>query len=349
MPDWLVITADRVRAGRGVQGWTLGWFLRTYFGRRRVAVVSPNQFRRSLRRKPSRARLSADTVLVGLPTSLDAEELAALPAATRCRRLAAFDYRDQQTLAWTAEQEAALRSVTDLYLKPWYEPSWNYGLRMGLLPIRRYGRLTATIAAERLLRRRRPPPQYDVMFLGRPNRTRMFIDGKTKKVDQRVEWIRQLRRESPDLKFHGGLVDVLPRERRWLELKFGETADLFHDQPTVGFLDYWRAMRRARVVLAPGGNVPWSYRHYEALYAGAVVVTIDYRQRDMLVPLPCDGMVHVPDGESVVPAVREALDRSRREPELGARNITRLERYWRYGDYAQNRQALIDRFTAQFT
>lgn len=341
MLDWLVITADRVRAGRGVQGWTLGWFLRTYFGRRRVAVVSPDQFRR--------LRLSAETVLIGLPASLTAEELAALPSTTHCRRLAAFDYRDQQTLAWTAEQEAALRATTDLYLKPWFEPAWNHGLRMGLLPIRRYGRLTATIAAERLLRRRRPPPEHDVMFLGRPNRTRMWVDGKTKKVDQRVQWIREVRRDAPDLRFWGGLVDVLPRERRWLDLKFGGAADLYHDQPSVGFLDYWRAMRRSCVVLAPGGNVPWSYRHYEALYAGAVVVTIDYRQRDMLVPLPRDGMVHVPDGESVAPAVREAVERSRREPELAERNIAHLERYWRFGDYSKSRSALLERFIAQFT
>jgi hypothetical protein len=340
MPDWLVITADRVRAGRGVQGWTLGWFLRTYFGRRRIAIVSPDQFRRS--------RLSAETVLVGLPSSLTPEELAALTSTTRCRRIAAFDYRDQQTLAWTADQEAALRQATDLYLKPWFEPAWDYNLRMGLLPVRRYGRLTATIAAERWLRRQRPAPQYDVSFLGRPNRTRMVVGGKTKKVDQRVEWIRDLRREAPDLNFWGGLVDVLPRERRWLELKFGDATDLYHNQPSVGFLDYWRAMRRSRVVLAPGGNVPWSYRHYEALYAGAVVVTIDYRQRDMLVPLPRDGMVHVADGASVVPAVREALELSRDRPSLGEENIAHLERYMKTGGYSRSRPQLIERFTRQF-
>ena len=61
----------------------------------------------------------------------------------------------------------------------------------------------------------------------------------------------------------------------------------------------------------PGGNVPWTYRHYESLYAGGVVATIDFRQRDMLVPLPRENMVHVPDGAPIVPAVREAIEMSR--------------------------------------
>lgn len=341
MLDWLVITADRLSAGRGVQGWTLAWFLRTYFGRRRVGVLSPQQFRRS--------RLSAETVLVGLPSSLSADELSALPRLTDCRRVVPFDYRDQQTLAWTAEQETVLRAASDLYLKPWFEPAWNHGLRMGLLPIRRYGRFTAAVALDRTLAtfRRRPAPLYDVAFLGRPNRTRMIVDGKVAKVDQRVAWISDLRRHAPDLKFWGGLVDVQPRERRWLDLKFPDAADLYHVDSTVGFRQYWRAMHRSRVLLAPGGNVPWSYRHYEALYAGGVVVTIDYRQRDMLVPLPREGIVHVPDGASVVPAVREALELSRQRPTIGEENIAHLERYLRFGGYSASRQPLIDRFTQQ--
>jgi hypothetical protein len=337
--DWLVIPADRTSAGRGVRGWALVWFLRTYFGRRRVGVCSPAECRRSTP--------AADVAFVGLPSTLTADEIARL--AARCRRIVPFDYLDQQKLAWTEPQEAALRAATDRYLKPWFEPSWTYGLRMGLLPLRRYERFTAAVALDRTIGRlrRRPAPEYDVAFLGRPNRTRMFENGKYTKIDQRVAWLRELRREAPDVKFWGGLVDVGRREGRRLELKFGDLSDLCHTEPKVGFSTYYRAMKRSRVLLAPGGNVPWSYRHYECLYAGGVVVTIDYRQRDLLVPLPREGMVHVPDGASVLPAVREALSLSRERPELGEENIAHLERYFRFGTYSRSRPALIERFVAQ--
>ena len=339
--DWLVITADRKNAGRGVRGLALAWFLRTYFGRRRVAICTPAEYRRS----PA----AADTIFLGLPSTLAAEEIASL--SRRCRRLVPFDYLDQQKLAWTEEQEAVLREYTDLYLKPWFEPSWNYGLRMGLLPLRRYGRFTAAVVFDRTLGRlrRRPEPEYDVAFLGRPNRTRMFQNGKFTKIDQRVAWLCELRREAPDIRFWGGLVDMSQREQRWLRLKFGDLSDLNHTESKVGFATYYRAMQRSRVLLAPGGNVPWSYRHYECLYAGGVVVTIDYRERDMLVPLPRAGMIHVPDGASVLPAVRAALALSRERPELREENIAHLERYFWFGAYSRRRPALIERFIEQLS
>ena len=78
MPSWLVITAEHPHAGRGVRGRSLVQFLRTYFGRRDVAVRSPRWALRTRRR--------ADTLLVGLPTSLTDDELRALADRTRCRR-----------------------------------------------------------------------------------------------------------------------------------------------------------------------------------------------------------------------------------------------------------------------
>jgi hypothetical protein len=58
-------------------------------------------------------------------------------------------------------------------------------------------------------------------------------------------------------------------------------------------------------------------------------------------------MVHVPDGTAVLPAVREALELSRRRPEIGEQNYHHLERYLRYGAYSGRRPALIERFMAQ--
>jgi len=341
MLPWLVITADRSDAGRGVRGHALVWFLRTYFGRRRVGCVTPEE----LRRKPR----TAETVLLGLPSSLPPEEINSLIAATHCRRLVLFDYLDQQELAWSPEQEPVLRGLTDRYLKPWFEPACNYGLRMGLLPIRRYGRFTLAVTLDHWLGKIRSPPvkEYDVAFLGRPNYTRLWVDGKVRLIDQRFQWIRDLKRNAPDLRFWGGLVEVDPQQRAALESQHGDISDLLHTESKVNFATYYGAMRKSRVLLAPGGNVPWTYRHYECLYAGGVVVTIDYRQRDMLIPLPREGMVHVPDGASVAPYVREALELSRERPSLPAENIAHLERYLRHSAYSSSRPTLIDRFTAQ--
>lgn len=339
MVDWLVITADRTEAGRGVRGYTLTCFLRTYFGRRRVAMQTPERWRHG--------PVAADTIFVGLPSSLTPEELGRLAAG--CRRLVLFDYLDQQELAWTAEQEAALRPRTDRYLKPWFERAWRHDLQMGMLPIRRYGRFTAAVAVDRCSRKLsgRPEPTYDVAFLGRPNETRMYVDGGVEHVDQRFEWIRDVKRDAPELRLWGGLVELGEAARDRLEWRYGLVDDLLHSQNKVSFTTYYRIMRQSRALLAPGGNVPWSYRHYECLYAGGVVVSIDYRERDMLVPLPRDGMVHVADGEPVLPAVREAIEVSRRRPRLGEENFAHLERYLRFGAYSSRRPALLERFTSQ--
>jgi hypothetical protein len=76
-------------------------------------------------------------------------------------------------------------------------------------------------------------------------------------------------------------------------------------------------------------------------------VTIDYRKRDMLTPMPRESMVHVPDGESVVPAVREALQMFHSQPDLGAETEAHLEEYLRCGTYSRTRRPLIERFSAQ--
>ncbi|MBL9162043.1 MAG: hypothetical protein JNL18_04790 [Planctomycetaceae bacterium] len=339
MVDWLVITADRTNAGRGVRGQTLACFLRTYFGRRAVAMQTPEQWRRG----PA----VAETIFVGLPSSFTPEELQRLGAS--CRRLAAFDYLDQQELAWTPEQEATLRQRTDCYLKPWFERAWRHRLRMGMLPIRRYGRFTAAVAVDRFARRwtRRPARTYDVAFVGRPNETRIYVDGRVEKMDQRFHWLSEIVRDAPELRLWGGLVEICDGARGRIESSYGDFHDLLHREDKVGFATYYRAMQRSRALLAPGGNVPWSYRHYECLYAGGVVVTIDYRERDMLVPLPTDNMIHVPDGASVLPAVREAIELSERRPDLGEEYVAHLEQYLRFGAYSSRRPALLERFVSQ--
>lgn len=341
MLDWLVITADGVNAGRGVRGFTLAWFLRTYFGRRRVGIAAPDEIRQSPR--------AAETLFLGLPSTLTPEEIQCHVAGGRYRRIVLFDYLDQQRLAWTDEQEAALRPLASHYLKPWLETAWNYGLTMGMLPVRRSARLSTTIVVDRARRMvgRTPKPEYDVAFLGQPNDTRVLVDGEVRMVDQRFDWLAELKRDATDLKFWGGFVGGDPKIVARLEASHGDFRHLYYPPGKATFGEYYHAMRRSRVLLAPGGNAPWTYRHYECLYAGGVVVTIDYNNRDMLVPLPPGGVVHVPDGAAVTPYVREALTLSRERPEIGEENYAHLERYLRFGSYSRTRQPLIERFVKQ--
>lgn len=342
MPDWLVITADRQGAGRGVRGYALAWFLRTSFGRRAVTLRTPQQVRDA-------APPTAETLFIGLPSSLAPDELRRLFDAVRPRHIVAFDYYDRHDLAWTAEQEVAFRERTDRYFKPWFEPAWRYNLRMGLLPLRSNPRLFAAVAQDRVLAYLGPrrAPDVDVAFLGRPNRTRVIADGRVVKLDQRINWLREIRRDAPDLKLWGGVThDPDPNDYDEGE-PVADVTDLRFPKNEVSFFTYWRALRRARVLLSPGGNAPWTYRHYECLYAGGVVVSIDFRQRDMLVPLPRENMVHVPDGAPVLPAVRAALAWSRERRTLAEENFAHLERYLHFGSYAKSRAALIERFTAQ--
>ena len=341
MLQWLVITADRVRGGRGVRGYTLAWFLRAYFGRRAVRTITPGELRRS--------PIAADTVFVGLPNSLAPDEITMLLGGARRRRVILFDYLDDQRLAWSSEQEPAFRQVTNVYLKPWLEHAWSYILQMGMLPIRRSGRLTTAVMVDRARRKLFRPgePTYDVAFLGQPNDTRILAGGEVRKIDQRFNWLRDIKREAPELNFWGGFVGGDPEIVARLEADHGDLSPYYYPGGKVSFRAYWRAMRRSRVHLAPGGNAPWTYRHYECLYAGGVVVTIDFRRRDMLIPLPRHGVVHVPDGASVLPAIQEALELSRRRPIVGEENIAHLEHYLRFGAYSHRRPALLGRFLAQ--
>jgi hypothetical protein len=181
-----------------------------------------------------------------------------------------------------------------------------------------------------------------VTFLGRPNRTRVYLGGGTiEPITQRVDWLTEIRRDAPELVLYGGFTDrTHPHMTQVIEpLRFPRDKENFYG--------FWKAMRRSRVLLAPGGNVPWTYRHYECLYAGGVVVTLDYRRRDMLIPLPLEHMVQAPDRGPVLPAVREALELSRQQPRIADAVYAHLEQYLSRGAYSRSRPKLLERFLAQ--
>jgi hypothetical protein len=162
--------------------------------------------------------------------------------------------------------------------------------------------------------------------------------------NQRIEWLLELEARGRPYSLVGGLLprSITPELTR----RYGDLSRFVLPRK-VPFRRYFRQLRASRVALTPAGNAPWSYRHYEAIYAGAVVVTSDFRRLDLLVPLPLDGMIHVPEGEPVVPAIERALALRRDRPELLEENVRSLERWLERGMYSRRRPELFERFLAQ--
>jgi hypothetical protein len=332
MAKYLIIQADE-SCGRGARGLNLHRFLSIFHGRRAVRMVSTRQL---LDSKP----LTAETLFVGLPSRLDERHL----DNVRYDRAVLFDYHDCAGPAWSDSNRELLLSLTDQYLKPWVEPEWDFGLRMGVLPIRRHRRLKLYLQIRELQRRAwrgGDEREYDVAFLG-------GATALANRYHQRIEWLREVKAAGDRYSFWGGIV-VRNRERAALRGQLGERTDLYYPHGRAGFLNYFANLSRSRAALAPAGNARWTYRHYEAIYAGAIVVSTDFRDIRTLIPLPLDAMIHVPDNASVLPAIDEALAIRRRKPELAEENIRFLEQYLQHGDYSRDKPELMERFLAQLT
>jgi len=330
MPRFLIVRAD-CDSGRGTRGLNLYRFLAIYHGRRSVELISSSRVKHGGPR-------SCDVLFVGMPTRLAKDDLAGM----RFRRAVLFDYLDEPAANWGASDRDFFLSLTHHYWKAWTEPGWDNGLRFGVLPIRRHAGLSWYLRCRRALpwmanagdERR----DYDVAFIGSASGARG--------LNQRVEWLRELRGSGDRFRFWGGLVGSAEARRR-VETGVGDCAGLFYGRHRVKFYTYFRHLLRSRVALTPAGNARWSYRHYEAIYAGATLVTADFRQASTLIPLPVDGMVHVPDGAPVTAHVAQALAWRRRCPELAEANVRFLEQYLHDGDYTRSKPALMDRFLAQ--
>ena len=337
MPRFLIVQTDS-KCGRGARGANLSQFLRVFHGRRAVEMLST----RDLERGPVR---DTDVLLLGMPTALRPEHL----TKVRFRQAALFDYSDIGGPAWTPDSEAWLRSLTDLYLKPWVEDSWDFGLRWGVLPIRRYPGLTWHVKLLRGLFRGRFPDlcsrDHDVSFLG--NCTAYRGVDSNQRYYQRVEWLRELQRSGKQHSFWGGL-QLSNANRVRLQPEFEDLPALMAPSGRLLFSQFFYNLLRSKVVLTPAGNARWSYRHYEAIYAGAMLVSTDFRSTRTLIPLPLDNMLHVADHAPVVPAIEAALERRTREPDLPRQSIEFLEQFLQDGDYHRRKPRLMDEFLAQW-
>ncbi len=336
MKKFLVVMSEMPGHGRGVNGRTLVQFLRTYAGFGAVGCCSADDLLRG--RAPA-----AETTFLGLPSPVTDRHLARL----RGRHLVLFDLSDWHHPLWSDANRELLRGAAGLYLKAWTDRRWDHGIRFGFAPIRRYLKLRLALEAGRLRRALRlpaPPHRYDVLFLGAATMRDPGGLDPSQVPNQRVDWLLEVKSRGSHLALWGGLLGQTMAP--WLRQRYGDLSP-FTLREKVPFHRYFRALQQSRVALTPEGNAPWSYRHYEAIYARALVVTSDFRPLQTLVPLPMDGMIHVEPGQPVLPAIERALQLRRERPELLEENVRFLERWLERGMYSRRRPELWERFTAQ--
>jgi hypothetical protein len=322
--------------GRGVNGRTLVHFLRTYAGHGAVRACSAGDLLDG-------GGQEADTVFLGLPSPVSDRHLARL----RCRRLVLFDLFDHHYPLWDDRNRELLRGASRLYLKAWKDRRWDFGIEMGVAPVRRYAKLRVALALSGLRRAAGlppPPHRFDVLFLGAATGRDPRGADPLSVPHQRIEWLLELEAAGAHLARWGGLLGG--RLSPDLLARYGDLAR-FTLPGKVPFRRYFRALQESRVALTPEGHAPWSYRHYEAIYARALIVTNDFRSLDTLVPLPMEGMVHVEPGQPVLPAIEQALRLRRERPELLEENVRLLERWLNQGLYSRRRPELWERFLAQ--
>ncbi len=326
MTKYLIVSAGRT-SGRGTRGLNLYWFLKTYHAGA-VRMVSPSQ---------ARSGATCEVLFVGMPTELRKDDFARI----RYRQLVLFDYQDPVHF-YIDEQTEFLRGLTDRYLKVWNESHWKTPWTLGTLPIRRQARLPLYLrwlGFRSALGSKPPARDIDVSFLGAPT----GLDPES----QRVQWLREIAASGGRFRFWGGLATTA-RMRADMVAGGLDGTGIYHDGGRLSYNAFFDVMRRSKAVLTPKGNARWSYRHYEAIYAGAIPISCDMRTTTLFIPLPLDGMVHVPDGAPVLDKIDAGIvlaDTS----DCRERNIAFLERYLERGDYSRRKPELLERFTGQLS
>lgn len=350
MHQYTVVISDVGKHDHGYRGsrtyWTLAshfgayaelglyWFLGAYFGRPAVALVRPSELL---------ARSSAfktDTLFVGLPTSLRGEHL----QNVRFRRLVLYDSTDFDGVNFGDSDKAWLLEQTDTCLKNWRDDRWQLELKIGLLPIKRPPlnnrlRTAIKIAAAKRTLGMAPQKTFDVGFVARPT--------GSVSSNQRLQWLYELKSVRPQWKLWGGLVGADSwRQTLGAEHHAEVLQTCWLNRRKVSFFRYFNGLCQSKVALAPRGYAPWTYRHFEALYAGCSVVSNDLSHYEFLVPFPREKMIEVGDDDSVVPAIEAALKMLERAPETAAANRDYLDGWLDDGVYSRRLPQTLARFMA---
>lgn len=313
----------------------LYWFLIAYFGRSKVQLLRPSEL---LHRSST---LKTDWLFIGLPTTLNAPHLANI----QFNRMALYDASDTNELNFEFSDREFLTSQTDVCLKNWRDDRWNETMKIGLLPIKRppwNNRLRTALNLESIKQPfvRKQTKTYDVGFVARPTGSLT--------TNQRLRWLVEIKQERPNWKLWGGLVGGAYMKKVAQQEVAPEVLDaLWLNKKKIGFLSYFAGLRHSKVALAPSGYAPWTYRHFEALYAGCMVVSNDLSHYDFLIPFPRDAMVEVGDREAVVPAIERALTLLENSPTIVDENRKTLDRWLDRGKYSRRCPDTLDRFFGQ--
>lgn len=316
---------------------SLYWFLIAYFGRSQVQLLRPSQL------LDRAQKLKTNWLFIGLPTTLNSQHLANI----QFNRMALYDATDTNKLNFESSDREFLTSQTDLVLKNWRDDRWSETLKIGLLPIKRppwNNRLRAALNLESFQRKKKAPHErpFDVGFVARPTGSLT--------TNQRLRWLVEIKKSRPDWKLWGGLVGgAYMKKIAEQEVDPEILNSLWLNKKKIGFLSYFDGLRQSKVALAPSGYAPWTYRHFEAMYAGCLVVSNDLSHFEFLIPFPRPTMVEVGDQDSVVPAIERALDMLENEPEIVQDNRKELDRWLDRGKYSKRCLDTLERFFANIS
>lgn len=145
---------------------------------------------------------------------------------------------------------------------------------------------------------------------------------------QRKAWVEELVKQSA-CRVRVGLFDNASYP---LDQVFLENPTRF-SHPFLGPGLYMLMMYLSQVCVAPAGNAKWTYRHYEAIQAGSVLVSTDLRRLSLFIPLPEEGILYVPDHAPVWPVVATALAALGGFQGIIRRNQAYMSEYLHNGNY----------------
>ena len=340
MPSFLIIEAGALsghRSGRGARGRNLELFLKEYYGSSSVSTIG-------IEKLSGLRSYKIDHLFVGIPSNISRNDLKRISF----KKIHLFDYGDHEKVIWGNTDKELLGSMTKSYLKPWTQKNWGDEFNWGTLPIRRHKWLSFCVKLNNFIKgspgnnQERP---FDTTFLGNPVVSQQE-NGGTKNINTRIQWLEEISTDN-QFSFSGGFFMRGANAERMKEQANKNLKRLFLKKGRAHFISYFNLMLKAKSALAPPGNALWSYRHYEAIYAGSIPVSGDFREADMLVPLPMEGMVHVGKGESVIPHIQRSLKMKKDNPRLPTKNLESVERYMTNGLYDRKKSALIERFMSQ--
>jgi hypothetical protein len=341
MSTFLVIEPDSIhdhkKPGRGARGGNLVSFLKTYFGKSAVSWIKVSFLNR-------KCFFSVDHVFIGMPSSISKIDLKKISYG----KLHLYDYGDHPRATWQNSDEQLLRSLTSSYLKAWTQENWDDGLDWATLPIRRHSSLSICVISEKIKRKFNHKERFrpnDTTFLGNP------IVSWTENVSDkpnyiRLKWLGEIASQDV-ISFSGGFFMRDLESRKFKDRANPNLRKLFLERGRMNFRSYFKMMLESKTALVPPGNALWSYRHYEAIYAGCILVSADFRNAEMLVPLPIDGMIHLAKNDSVVSGVKNALVMQKDNPRLPSQNLNFLEKFLTNGSYDKRKKKLLSKFMSQ--